>query len=153
MNFPDTTALDPAWSLSGDVPDFAPRSPGLPPEPPGAGTAVAGWQGHPPSSSPALGRTAPFLSAPRPAWLHQSRRRATHVERGVQSVRRARRLGDALSHRVPYPERPFSPPTSSLPIARSPSKLAPSILCLPPYGNGPSSLPTTESSAVPSLGP
>lgn len=103
-----------------------PRPPGLlqrvSRETPGAGTAVAGWQSHPPCSSPALGRAAPFLSAPRPAWLHQSRRRVTHVERGVRSVRRARRLGGCPLPQGPIP--PASPPpTSSLPIARSPCKV------------------------------
>lgn len=95
MNFPDTATLEPVCSRSGDALGTMPRPEGLPQRvwpapPPVAGpAAVAGLQSHPPCLSPALGRTAPFLSAPRPARLHQSRRRAVHVERGVRSVRRA----------------------------------------------------------------
>lgn len=93
--------------------------------------AVAGRLGHPPRLSPAMGRAAPFLSAPRPARLHQSRRRAVHVERGVRSVRREPAGG--CPHLGLLYWRPRSP-TRSLPTARRPSKLAPSTLCLPPYG-------------------
>lgn len=105
MNFPDTATLEPVCSLSGDALNTTPRPGGLPQRvwpapPPVAGqAAVAGLQGHPPCLSPAQDRTAPFLSAPRPAQLHQSRRRAVHVERGVRSVRRAPAGGCPLLQR------------------------------------------------------
>lgn len=75
--------------------------------------AVAGLQGHPPCFSPAQGRTALFLSAPRPARLHQSRRRAMHVERGVRSVRRAPAGGCPHLQGPMLRTFPFPPPTPS----------------------------------------
>lgn len=139
MNFPDTATLEPVCSLSGDALNTTPRPGGLPQRvwpapPPVAGqAAVAGLQGHPPCLSPAQDRTAPFLSAPRPAQLHQSRRRAVHVERGVRSVRRAPAGGCPLLQRPILRTPLFDPPRPLCQFQGASSKLAPSTLCLPPY--------------------
>lgn len=65
--------------------------------------------------------------------MHQSRRRAVHVERGVRSVRRAPAGGDALIYRVPYSGRSPSPPRPLCQSQGVSSKSEPGILCFPPY--------------------
>lgn len=158
MNFPDTATLEPVCSLSGDALDTMPRPGGLPQRawpapPPVAGqAAVAGLQGHPPCLSPAQGRTAPFLSAPRPAQLHQSRRRALHVERDVRSVRRAPAGGYPLLQ-GPILRMPLFDPDALSANCKAPLASWHQALAASRLRSGPSGLPAAKSAVVPSLGP